>query len=369
MLPDFLRYPPGGKPWLLYGAVGVSLALNLGLAMRLGMSSPPAAAPAVGSIADAVALADVAAPQEIRVIGDDTTISNAAVPAELVAPLPPPLGAAAEAGTHLYGGFVQSSISATFTGVTDTSPAALSAVYTRLFAWDMDMRRDLHKGDRIDVMFEQREGQEPLVLAARFTSQPGTAAAHTYTAYRWQAPGDRFPSYWSPDGTEVPKRLVSGPLEDYEQITSLLKDRPTHEGMDFKTPIGTPVEAPRAGVVTRINWNQPANGNCVELKFQDGTSAKFLHLNEFLVKEGQSVTAGTVIAKTGNTGHSTGAHLHYQLEKGGRVVDPIDYHGTLRRSLQADVMDRFHSDVRAFEQQLDGQVAALQAPAVATTVD
>lgn len=359
MLPDFLRYPPGGKPWLLYGAVGVSLALNLGLAIRLGTSSE--AVPAAGSTTavESAGVATVTEPAPIQAIGDDTTVSNAPIPPSEVAPLPAPLGAAAEAGTHLYTGLVTSSISATFTGVTETSPAALSAVYTRLFAWDMDMRRDLQKGDRVEVMYEQREGQEPLVLAARFTSQPGTPTEHIYSAFRWQAPGDRFPSYWAPDGTEVPKRLVAGPLDDYEQITSLLKDRPTHEGMDFKTPIGTPVEAPRAGVVTRINWNQPSNGNCVELKYQDGTIAKFLHLNEFLVKQGQTVAAGTVIAKTGNTGHSTGAHLHYQLERGGKVTDPVDYHGTLRRTLQPDVLDRFHTDVGPFVQQLDGQVAAL----------
>lgn len=360
MIPESLRYPPGNKPWLLFGVVGLSLALNLGLALRLGMSGP--AEPAAP--ADPAAASPAAAPEATAaaagpiVIGNDTTVSNAPVPADQVAPLPEPLGASVAAGTHLYSGVVQSSISASFTGVTDTSPAALSAVYTRLFAWDLDMRRDLHRGDLVEVLFEQREGQEPLVLAARFTSQPGTASEHVYTAFRWQAPGDRFPSYWSPDGTEVPKRLVAPPLEDYEQITSLLKDRPTHEGMDFKTPIGTPVVAPRAGVVTRVNWNQAANGNCVELRYQDGVIAKFLHLNENLVKEGQSVAAGTAIAKTGNTGHSTGAHLHYQTERNGTVVDPVDYHGTLRRQLQADAVARFKSETHALAAQLGGQVAA-----------
>ena len=241
MLPESVPTPPTNKPWLLFGAIGVSLALNLGLALRLGMSHSDSAeaAPADAAVASAAAPAVAADPSPI-VIGNDTTVSNAPVPAAELAPLPEPLGAAAQAGAHLYSGVVQSSISATFTGVSNTSPAALSAVYTRLFAWDLDMRRDLHRGDLVEVMYEQREGQEPLVLAARFTSQPGTATEQVYTAFRWQAPGDRFPSYWSPDGTEVPKRLVSGPLADYEQITSLLKDRPTHEGMDFKTPMGTP---------------------------------------------------------------------------------------------------------------------------------
>jgi hypothetical protein len=69
------------------------------------------------------------------------------------------------------------------------------------------------------------------------------------------------------------------PLASYEQITSLLTDRPTHQGMDFETP----VRAPCAGARVR---------------------------------------AGQVIALTGNTGHSTAPHLHYQLTRGGRTLDP-----------------------------------------------
>ncbi len=357
MLPESLRYPPGGKPWLLFGAVGLSLSLNLGLALRLARPASSTVAVTSPAPETPAAPAEVLTTPAIQVIGDDTTVSNAPIPKDEVPPLPEPSGALTEAGTHAFQGVVKSSISATFTGVTDTSPAALSAVYTRLFAWDMDMRRDLHRGDLIEVLYQQPVGQEPLVLAARFTSQPGSATEKVYTALRWQAPGDRFPSYWSLEGAEVPKRLVSGPLPDYEQITSLLKDRPTHQGMDFKTPVGTPVEAPRSGTVSRVNWNHVANGNCVELVFKDGVTAKFLHLNENLVKEGQSVTAGTVIAYTGNTGHSTGAHLHYQTEKGGRTVDPIDYHGTLRRQIQPDALSRFETDTQPLIAQLQGQVA------------
>ena len=118
--------------------------------------------------------------------------------------------------------------------------------------------------------------------------------------------------------------------------------------------------APRAGVVTRINWNLAANGNCVEVQYQDGTLAKFLHLNENLVQPGQRVTAGTVVGKSGNTGHSTGPHLHYQLGKGDRVIDPVDYHGTLRRQLQPEAMKPFGDRMADLDAQLSTAVAARQ---------
>ncbi|MFZ5479843.1 MAG: M23 family metallopeptidase [Myxococcota bacterium] len=348
MIPDALRFPPGGKPWLLYGLLGTSIVLNLGLALRYHGDDATEAEPA----------AMPSAPATIQPIGEETTISNPAVPPELVAPLPEPKGVAVAAGTMVFTGVVSSSLSATFQGAEGTNPAALSAVYSRLFAWDLDLRRDLHKGDVVEVLYEQPDNAEPLVLAARLRSQPGSPGEKVYAAYRYQAPGDRFASYWSVDGEEVPRRLIDGPLAEYEQITSLLKDRPTHKGMDFKTPIGTDVTTPRAGRVTRTNWNHAANGNCVEVQFGDGVLAKFLHLNENFVKEGQTVTAGTAVGKSGNTGHSTGPHLHYQLERGSSTVDPIAYHGTLRRQLPADAMPGFQQAMGELDAQLDGRVAA-----------
>ena len=93
--------------------------------------------------------------------------------------------------------------------------------------------------------------------------------------------------------------------------------------------------------MSRVNWNVANNGSCVELKYSDGTVAKFLHLSDVSVKPGTSVSAGTTIGLTGNTGHSTAPHLHYELEKNGRTIDPVDYHGVFRRTLDSADMGRF----------------------------
>lgn len=341
MVPSYIRNPPGGKPWLLYVLLGASVAFNAALFFKFSAAED----------------AQPIEPPPIQAIGEDTVVSNPPVPAELVPPLPQALGVSNSPGTQVFSGVITRNLSATFQDAPGTNPAALSAVFTRLFAWDVDMRRDIHKGDLVEVLYEQPERAEPVVLAARLHLQPGTEGERVLTAYRYQAPGDAYPSYWNADGQEVPRRLIDGPMEDYEQITSLLKDRPTHEGMDFKTNIGSAVITPRAGVVTRTNWNHAANGNCVEVRFADGVTAIFLHLNENLVKEGQKLTAGTVVGKSGNTGRSTGPHLHYQLMRGNKVLDPIDYHGTLHRQLQPDAIESFKQRVVELDQQLDGRLA------------
>ncbi len=92
---------------------------------------------------------------------------------------------------------------------------------------------------------------------------------------------------------------------------------------------------PRSGSVVRTDWNTRFNGNCVEVRYDDGTMARFLHLSETSVSAGQRLATGAKLGLSGNTGRSTNPHLHYELERSGRILDPIDYHGTERRTLPA----------------------------------
>ena len=223
---------------------------------------------------------------------------------------------------------VSHSLARTFQRAVGEEAGALAAVYSRLFMWDLDLRRDVLGGDRISVVYRVLDDGSIEIPVASYTSG---RLRQTLYAYQYTTPGDAYPSYWTEEGVEVPRRLIGGPLTNYEQITSLLKDRPTHRGMDFKLDIGGDVVSPRAGTVTRVNWNTGANGGCVEVRFADGTLAKFLHLSGSNVRPNQHVREGEVIASSGNTGRSTGPHLHYQLDRNGRNIDPVDYHGTERR--------------------------------------
>ena len=99
--------------------------------------------------------------------------------------------------------------------------------------------------------------------------------------------------------------------------------------MDFKAPVGTPVTAPFDGTVTRANWNRKYNGNCLELKSARGTTARFLHLSGLAdgVVTGARVRTGQKIALSGNTGRSSGPHLHYEMSSSsGKRLDPLKFH-------------------------------------------
>jgi murein DD-endopeptidase MepM/ murein hydrolase activator NlpD len=97
-----------------------------------------------------------------------------------------------------------------------------------------------------------------------------------------------------------------------------------HEGIDLAAPYGTPVVAPAAGRVMRIS-HQTGYGLVLEIEHGNGIETKYAHLSKVVVQEGQQVTRGQGIAAVGNSGLSTGPHLHYEVHVNGKVVDPLTY--------------------------------------------
>lgn len=329
--------PPGGRPWGLFGLTGASLLLNLVLGTRLLMMPPSG---------DPVAVVPEA-PMPAAVVADPGVAQ--VVKAEPVAR--PPVEAVEEAaapsvpeGVVVKSLDVHHSLARTFADGIGQDGRFVSAFFARLFVFDLDLRRDLQKGDSLKVAYEGT-GVDAVVIAARYSSRK----KGELTAYRYQIEGERYPRWFDAEGRDVSRELLKSPIEGYEQITSLLHDRPNHRGMDFKADEGTPVVSGANGKVTRTNWNTHANGNCIEVRYADGTVAKYLHLSQVGVKPGERVQQGAVLGLVGNTGRSTAAHLHYELAKNNRVLDPIDYHGTRRVEVPAAQRAAFEATVAEYD--------------------
>jgi murein DD-endopeptidase MepM/ murein hydrolase activator NlpD len=321
--------PPDGRPWALFALCGASLLLNVVLVAKLSM------APAVP---DAPVAPD--APPVVEAVAQVATDGAEVAPDAVDQPEEVPAPAGID-GVHIVRADVSHSLARTFQTAVPEHADVVSAVYARLFVWDLDLRRDLQKGDEIVAAYDW-DGELAHIPVASYRSGK---LGKTLNAYQFHREGDAFPSWWDETGVEVPRRLVDGPLREYEQVTSLLKDRPTHKGMDFKVPVGTEVITPKAATVVRADWNLAYNGNCVEVRYTDGTLARFLHLSDTQVRAGQQLAAGAVVGLSGNTGRSTAPHLHYELEKGGKVVDPVRYHGVTRRTLSDSQQGAFDAQV------------------------
>ena len=97
-----------------------------------------------------------------------------------------------------------------------------------------------------------------------------------------------------------------------------------HKGVDWATPVGTAVMASSSGVVTRAGWGS-GYGYCIYIKHPDGRETRYGHLSKILVSVGQSVSQGQKIALSGNTGVSSGPHLHFEILINGTQVNPLNY--------------------------------------------
>ena len=100
--------------------------------------------------------------------------------------------------------------------------------------------------------------------------------------------------------------------------------REFHDGIDIAAPVGTPVVAPRDGVVVAVGTSS-SWGNFVRLSHDDGYVSFMAHLHRATVAVGEPVYQGQRVAYSGNTGRSTGPHLHFGLFRDGQYVDPYYY--------------------------------------------
>ena len=226
----------------------------------------------------------------------------------------------------------------------------LAALAARLIIWKLDLRRELRRGDSMKILYRPIKEQSLYQIEA--LHYKSLRYKTTFHFYRFHPEGKRFAVYYDSKGKTIESHLRNSPLHTYDQVTSILKMRPKHKGVDFKTPVGTKVYLPWRAKILRKNWNLRYNGYCLKIRFLNrrykrrSVHGLFLHLKEgsIRVKVGAIVPAGSVVALSGNTGRSTAPHLHYQLETSRRrIIDPFLYHKTYKRNLASHYRAAFEA--------------------------
>jgi len=123
----------------------------------------------------------------------------------------------------------------------------------------------------------------------------------------------------------VDSRKLRGAISGFGyRIHPIYKIRKMHSGIDFTAPIGTPIYATGDGVVI-AQGGERGYGNRIMINHGYGYVTKYAHMSRFKAKKGQRVKRGDLIGYVGNTGASTGPHLHYEVFKNGKVVNPMNF--------------------------------------------
>ena len=111
-------------------------------------------------------------------------------------------------------------------------------------------------------------------------------------------------------------RPVDGPITQYSHAR--------HVALDFGIPVGTPIKSTMDGKVIYAGWNNEGYGNLVIVE-NGRYKTYYAHLSEFKVGVGDTIKANTVVGLSGNTGNSTGPHLHYEVRRDGVPIDPSNF--------------------------------------------
>ena len=272
---------------------------------------------------------------------------------------------ATEATQRLFAGTVSGSftLSAESTGLSGAEVAQL----TNLLSKKLDFRRNTRVGDHFQVLVEsdmlEGESVDSRILAAQYQGERmdltvvrNSAAARFYT----------------PDGQSLDPAFNRYPFEGHYRISSpfnLRRHHPItgrispHRGTDFAMRTGTPVDAPAAGRVIKSAYQAGGAGNYLVIRHDNGYKTRYMHLSKRLVSEGDRVEMGQKIALSGNTGGSTGPHLHYEVMVNNRAVDAMRVKLPENQSLEGKALAAFQKQSKPLLAKLESDA---DAPAIAS---
>jgi len=204
---------------------------------------------------------------------------------------------------------------------------AITAQVAKMFAHKLDFQRDIQPGDAFKLVFDRKVTESGRTIE---TGDLQYAELHGVRFYRFERNGGDV-EYFDEFGKNVKGFLLRTPV-DGARMTSgfgmrrhpLLGYNRMHQGIDFGAGMGTPVFAAGDGVVLEARrWG--GYGNWLRIRHTGGWDTGYGHLSRYAkgLKPGQRVRQGQVVAYVGSTGASTGPHLHYEIWRSGKRVNPV----------------------------------------------
>ena len=245
--------------------------------------------------------------------------------------------------------------------VEEGEDSGLASSFMAPFRWDVDFSRVARPGDTFRLLVEKvfvegdflRYGK---VLAAEYNGENVSLRVFANTG------ADGSTSYYTDDGQAVRRTFLQAPL-NYRRISSeftrrrfhpVLNVYRAHLGVDYAAATGTPIWAVADGQV-RFADSRGGNGNLVIIEHDRDYTTYHAHLSSFGsgIRRGREVRQGDVIGYVGNTGLSTGPHLHFGVRYRGEYIDPLGLQSEREPSLYGDALVQHRLNVEQWSRELD----------------
>ena len=210
-------------------------------------------------------------------------------------------------------------------------PAGVLADVYDLLAFEMDFERDVRAGQKFYVLYEENYANDKKVDNGRVIAVSFHALRGIVKMYRF-VKSDGNVGYYDENGNGAIKSLKRTPINNAKITSSFSNKRKhpvlgftrAHKGVDFRASTGTPIPAAGAGRVVARSYNR-GHGNYVKIRHNGTYETLYAHMSKFAkgVNVGTTVKQGQTIGYVGSTGVSTGPHLHYEIIKDGKHVNPM----------------------------------------------
>lgn len=222
--------------------------------------------------------------------------------------------------------------------------------FIQIFAYSVDFRRDVRKGDKFEVVYENQLTPDGKVVKSGNIIYAGLVLRKDKIAlYRFKDKNGNT-DYYNEKGLAMKKTLRKVPVNAAYRISSpfgkrrhpIFKDLRIHWGIDYACPRGTPILAGGDGTVQVAKYNG-AYGNYVKIRHNSEFSTAYGHMQGFArgIKPGVRVKQGQVIGYVGSTGRSTGPHVHYEVVQNGRRVNPRTIKASAGENLAGSNLKKF----------------------------
>ena len=212
------------------------------------------------------------------------------------------------------------------------TPDEIIMEFVQLYSFDIDFQRDIRKGNKIKIFFEiYTDSQNNYIKSGNIKFSEIILNDESYELYRFQSEGDEFVEYFNSDGKSATKALMKTPINGARLSSGfgmrkhpILGYNKKHQGVDFAAPTGTPIMAAGTGHIEFVGNNGGA-GKYIRIKHLNGYKTSYSHLSKYAsgIQKNVKVRQGQVIGYVGNTGLSTGPHLHYEVIFNGERINPM----------------------------------------------
>ncbi|MGQ9368070.1 M23 family metallopeptidase [Azospirillum sp. ST 5-10] len=247
-------------------------------------------------------------------------------------------------------------------------PVSVMMEVIRLYSHEVDFQRDLQPGDRFEVLFDRMVTEDDQIAGDGDVLYASLVlGGREKPIYRYKTRDGRIDHY-DREGASIRRALLRTPV-DGARITSgfgmrhhpILGYSKLHKGTDFGAPTGTPIYAAGNGIVEEAG-GKGAYGNYIRIRHNTEIATAYAHLSRFAkgLRRGGRVEQGDVIGYVGTTGRSTGPHLHYEVLRHNRQVNPASIDLPTGEKLQGRDLKAFLQTAKALDRAFEESKRGLQ---------